>query len=128
MPEFMRSRAMSLRPGGTFSSLLARNQVAIVIGDNVFVHGGLRPNHLAEPGALEAMNSGCRAWMLGKIEKPSILKTGKSPVWMRHYSHGDPKPGSDQCNILQATLDLIPAKRMIVGYDSNPNISSHLLI
>jgi len=116
MPDFMRARAMSLRPGGSFAGMIARNQVAIVVGDNVFVHGGLRPTHLAEPGALEAMNAGCRAWLQGRSEKPNVLKTGKSPIWMRHYSNGRPAVGSDECNVLQATLDLIPAKRMIVGH------------
>eukprot|EP00189_Rhodosorus_marinus_P002514 CAMPEP_0113954460 /NCGR_PEP_ID=MMETSP0011_2-20120614/562_1 /TAXON_ID=101924 /ORGANISM="Rhodosorus marinus" /LENGTH=380 /DNA_ID=CAMNT_0000963585 /DNA_START=2386 /DNA_END=3529 /DNA_ORIENTATION=- /assembly_acc=CAM_ASM_000156 len=116
LPEFMRSRAWSLRPGGPFSNRISTNQLAIVIGDNVFVHGGLRPTHLAEPGALETMNSACRAWMQGRAEKPSSLKTGKSPVWMRNYSLGSPKIGSDECNTLQASLDLIPAKRMIVGH------------
>src|SRR5690606_27827995 len=41
-----RGRAAAFAPGGRYARLLAERPVAAVVGDNVFVHGGLLPEHV----------------------------------------------------------------------------------
>ncbi len=41
-----RARIAAFRPGGPFATLLARRNTIVIIGDNVFVHGGLLPEHV----------------------------------------------------------------------------------
>lgn len=126
MPAYMRPRAMALRPGGATTTRLAgRTQIAVIVGDTVFVHGGLRPSHLGAGGgkgvpvgeaALAAMNRGCREWLLGVAEKPAVLRGGSSPVWSRHYSRVGLKSDSPECSSLGQSLKLLNVKRMVVGH------------
>ncbi|GAB0496520.1 hypothetical protein MMPV_007832 [Pyropia vietnamensis] len=126
MPAYMRPRAMALRPGGATTTRLAgRTQIAVIVGDTVFVHGGLRPSHLGAGGgkgvpvgeaALAAMNRGCREWLLGVAEKPAVLRGGSSPVWSRHYSRVGLKSDSPECDSLGQSLKLLNVKRMVVGH------------
>ncbi|KAA8499819.1 Shewanella-like protein phosphatase 2 [Porphyridium purpureum] len=115
MPQWMRPRALAFRPGGTEATLMAnRMQVAVVVGDNLFVHGGLKPEHVTEPDALETMNKNTRQFLLGKADKPTALRGGKSPVWMRNFSR--PVPETSDCSMLTRTLQLTNTRRMIVGH------------
>jgi Calcineurin-like phosphoesterase len=125
LPAPQRARARALSPGGPLAVELARRaQVAVIIGDNVFVHGGLAPRHLTNGGftgdspiqSLEAMNLDCRNYMMGKGPRPKILRGGKSPVWMRDYSAPNVFPGSETCRMLADTLKMINVRRMIVGH------------
>lgn len=125
LPKEMRSRARALAPGGPLTVELARRaQVAVIVGDNVFVHGGLSPQHLTFGGkppsaalrTLQGINEDCRDYMLGIGKRPQVLRGGQSPVWMRDYSRSGLKPGSDSCRMLADTLKMLKARRMIVGH------------
>lgn len=126
MPAYMRPRALALRPGGATTTRLAgRTQIAVIVGDTVFVHGGLRPSHLGAGGgkgvpvgeaALAAMNRGCREWLLGVAEKPAVLRGGSSPVWSRHYSRVGLRSDAPECGSLGQSLKLLNVKRMVVGH------------
>jgi len=126
MPAYMRPRALALRPGGATTTRLAgRTQIAVIVGDTVFVHGGLRPSHLGAGGgkgvpvgeaALAAMNRGCRQWLMGVAQKPAVLRGGSSPVWSRHYSRVGLKSDSPECGSLGESLQLLNVKRMVVGH------------
>jgi len=62
LPREQRARAMALAPGCPTARLLAeRGQLVLIIGDALFVHGGLRPDHVAY--GLERLNAETRAWM-----------------------------------------------------------------
>jgi hypothetical protein len=125
LPNSQRARARALSPGGPLAIELARRaQIAVIIGDNVFVHGGLAPRHLSHGGvegdgptrSLESINVACRAYMMGKGPRPKILRGGSSPVWMRDYSERRLLPGSEACRTLAETLKMINVRRMIVGH------------
>ena len=53
-PEEERGRVFAFRPGGPYAMQLGERNIAVIVGDTAFVHGGLNPSH-AERG-LERMN------------------------------------------------------------------------
>jgi Calcineurin-like phosphoesterase len=125
MPAKMQARARACCPGGPLAVELARRaQVAVIVGDNVFVHGGLAPRHLTYGGkpasaalkTLDSINTQCRDYMLGIANQPQVLRGGSSPVWMRDYSRPNVRPGSEECRMLAETLKMLNVKRMIVGH------------
>lgn len=124
LPKEMQSRARALSPGGPLAVELARRaQVAVIVGDNVFVHAGLSPQHLTLGGkppsaaqrTLQGINEACRDYMLGVGKRPQVLRGGQSPVWMRDYSN-NVRPTADSCRMLADTLKMLKARRMIVGH------------
>lgn len=118
-PEILqgvRARLAALRPEGPIAErFLSRNQTVVVVGDSVFVHGGLLPNHV-EYG-LEKVNEHVRDWILGVKEKVAreLVKGRHSIVWTRTFSH---KLDKDcDCSTLEYVLNTIPGvKRMIMGH------------
>eukprot|EP00284_Hemiselmis_tepida_P002751 CAMPEP_0174951794 /NCGR_PEP_ID=MMETSP1355-20121228/95039_1 /TAXON_ID=464990 /ORGANISM="Hemiselmis tepida, Strain CCMP443" /LENGTH=517 /DNA_ID=CAMNT_0016199471 /DNA_START=211 /DNA_END=1764 /DNA_ORIENTATION=+ len=112
-PEYMRGRISAFRPGGHVAQQLADMQIAIQIGENVLVHGGLRKKHV-EYG-VEQINSVTREWLLHPAgDKPSIIDENDSPVWARLYS--TPSPTAASTAELDQVLSSLGAQRMIVGH------------
>ena len=55
----LESYVASLRPGGAMRSYLQQAQLAVVVGETLFVHGGLRPDTIGvAPGATTTVDSG----------------------------------------------------------------------
>ncbi len=106
-----RARVAAFRPGGPYAKLLAERPVVLIIGDNVFVHGGILPMHLDY--GLDRLNQEVRDWLLGLGEPPAFIHKRESPTWTRNYSD---EPGSDDCTQLAAVLERLGVKRMIVGH------------
>ncbi len=106
-----RHRVAAFRPGGPFAVLLAERPVVLVLGENVFVHGGVLPLHLDY--GLERLNDETRDWLLGKSEPPAFIHTSESPTWTRNYSD---EVGADSCLQLDQVLERLGAARMIVGH------------
>lgn len=113
-----RGRMAAFRPGGPYADLLSHHNMVLVVGETVFVHGGLLPGHV-EYG-LEAMNTDVRAWMRGEREAPVIL-AGGGPLWVRNYSNATTPA---DCALLQQALDAIPARRMVVAHTVQDGINS----
>jgi len=54
------------------------------------------------------------AWMNGEARDVSSAITGDDgPIWLRRYSA---QTGADDCKVLEETLGMLGAKRMIVGH------------
>ena len=106
-----RARIVALRPGGPYAQLLAQRNVILVLGDNVFVHGGVLPEHV-EYG-LDRINAEVRLWLLGKGPAPTRVLERGSVVWARDYSD---EVGDEDCAKLSEVLKALAAKRMIVGH------------
>ncbi|PIA33210.1 hypothetical protein AQUCO_04200158v1 [Aquilegia coerulea] len=109
----MRARIAALRPNGPISTrFLSGNPTALVVGDSVFVHGGLLQDHVSY--GLERINEEVRDWINGLKGRlsPHFVRGRNSVVWLRKFS--------DQvcdCSTLQHVLATIPgAKRMIMGH------------
>jgi len=110
--EEERGRVAAFRPGGPYAMMLAGHNLTMMVGDTVFVHGGILSSH-AEAG-LEVINAEVQAWMRGEADAPDQwIHSDQSPVWTRDYSDD---PGTSDCAELQATLSLLGASRMVVGH------------
>jgi hypothetical protein len=110
-----RGRVAAFRPGGDYAKVMARRNTVVIIGQNVFVHGGLLPEHLDY--GVERMNAELSAWMAGEGPVPEWTRVKDSPVWMRHYSS---EVDDADCELLTEVLDRLEAKRMIVGHTVQP--------
>jgi hypothetical protein len=123
LPDFMKARALALRPGGpTTIRYFSKSPVVLVVGDTVFVHAGLNNEHVAF--GIDQINASTKNWLLGKADKPDILRGRFSPVWTRIYSYPNLAVDSEECKELCSALDKIPAKRMIVGHTPQSHINS----
>lgn len=112
LPEKSRGRAAAFLPGGSAAKRLAKRPIVAVVGDNVFVHGGVSPKHVRY--GIERMNREVSAWMNGEAREVSPAVVGDDgPIWLRRYSA---QTGADDCKVLKETLGLLGAKRMIVGH------------
>lgn len=112
-----RGRSAAFGPGGSYASMLARRPVIVQVGDTLFVHGGVLPKHVTF--GLDKINDTARDWLMAKIsDPPSILASEDAPVWSRMYSAA---PGPDECAILDKTLALAKAKRMVMGHTVQRN-------
>ena len=116
-PSYMKQRVQAFRPGGFEAKRLAKMPVAIVIGDTLLVHGGLRKKHLDY--GLERMNKEMAAWLEGPprfkgLDKPDIIDDSDSPIWARLYSVPTPKFSAEK--ELEEVLKTLKVKRMVVGH------------
>ncbi|WJZ86578.1 hypothetical protein VitviT2T_006021 [Vitis vinifera] len=112
----IRCRIAALRPEGPISvRFLSQNQTVVVVGDSVFVHGGLLPKHVFY--GLERINEEVRDWINGLKGRfsPGYLRGKHSMVWLRKFSHELAQ--NCDCSTLEHVLATIPgAKRMIMGH------------
>lgn len=111
-----RNRIAALRPNGPLSTRFFSNNVTVlVIGENVFVHGGLLASHVNY--GLERINKEVKDWING-VRKDlwrDISRGRDSVVWVRRFSHELAE--SCDCETLEHVLATIPgAKRMIMGH------------
>ena len=111
LPPERRARGAAFRPGGPYARILAERNTAVIVGENLFVHGGILPEHVDY--GLEEMNSEIRAWLRDEIPRPDWIRGRNSPVWSRHFSDGI---DSTESEMLTEVLDRLDVKRMIVGH------------
>ena len=115
LPPEARGRAAAFRPGGPWARRLAARNLVMIVGDTVFVHGGVLPTHVA--GDLDRLNQDARAWILGQARDPAQvlgrIMAPDAPVWTRTYSM-DRNPRA--CELLSETLKALGAARMVVGH------------
>lgn len=110
-PEQARARVAAFWPGQPWAQELSKRNMIIVVGDSVFVHGGITPTWA---GKISEINGQSRAWLAGKrSEPPAAVTDDDGPVWTRRYSES---PGADDCAMLEEALGIIGAKRMVVGH------------
>lgn len=106
--ERFRGRAAAFLPGGPWAERLAANDTAIVVGDSVFVHGGLLPAFAAD---LPGLNQRIRCWLTGQGPMPPEVNDPSGPLWSREYSRAP-----EACDALEESLSALGAMRMIVGH------------
>ncbi len=112
VPPQMRGRFLSFMPGSVYGQRLAERNVIQQVGDTVFVHGGVLPEHVRY--GIERINTETQAWLRGEGPPPeAVVADEQSPVWTRRYSDN---PGPADCAVLEEALAALPAKRMVVGH------------
>lgn len=109
--EYQRGRVAAFRPGGPYAMKLAEHNVTMVVGDTIFVHGGILPSHV-EYG-LESLNRGVHGFFRGQNSFQFVMSGADSPVWSRHYSD---ETTVDDCALLDQVLAAVPAQRIVVGH------------
>jgi len=107
-----RGRVAAFKPGGPLALALSRQNMVQVVGDTLFLHGGLEPRW-AQVG-LEALNDGPRRWMTGELpQAPESVTAHDSPTWSRAFSAEE---SPEVCDALARSLDAVGARRMVVGH------------
>ncbi|XP_051179661.1 shewanella-like protein phosphatase 2 [Lolium perenne] len=112
----IRSRVAALRPNGPIARrFLADLPTVLVVGDSVFVHGGLLEANV-EYG-LERINAEVSDWIRGQqgdnARAPEYVCGRDAVVWLRRFSEGF----NCDCERLKGVLGMIPgAKRMVMGH------------
>lgn len=112
VPEPARARVAALAPGGPYAQVLAGQHLAVVVGDTVFVHGGIRPDQVAD---LPADLARARCWLAGQGDPPHGLTDSDGPVWDRSFAMGD-----GDCAALDESLRALGVARMVVGHTVQP--------
>jgi len=111
-PEEQRGRVAAFRPGGPYAKVLAGHNLTMMVGDTVFVHGGILPDHAT--AGLATINTDIQAWMRGEAAEPDQwTHSDAAPVWTRGYSDG---PDESDCATLNEALEILGATRMVVGH------------
>ncbi len=113
-PE-QRGRAATFSAGGVTARLLAERDTVVVVGDTVFVHGGVTAEHVRY--GLGRFNREVKRWMHGDDPPPALVTDPEGPVWTRRYSDDH---ATVDCDGLRAALALLHAKRMVVGHTPQP--------
>ena len=106
-----RARAQALRPGGEFARRLAENNTFLIVGQTLFTHGGVLPEHVNF--GLDWMNERVRAWLRGEEPQPEWIRGDLSPVWNRLYSDA---PDLAACDTLTMVLEGLKVDRIVVGH------------
>jgi hypothetical protein len=110
--DAVHERLKASKPGRPFAMRLVDRNVIAIIGDTVFVHGGVLP-HVVDYG-IERLNQETRDWIRSDRQyPPEILLPSDGPVWSRHYSD---EPDTEDCRLLEEVLDDLDAHRMVVGH------------
>ena len=109
--EPQRARAAAFQPGGPYARVLAARNTIVIIGQNVFVHGGVRPEHIDY--GIDRINDEVRSWLSGEGPRPEFVDSRRGPTWTRLYSSN---PDTAACDTLTLVLERLSAKRMIVGH------------
>ena len=106
-----RGRMAALLPGRPYARLLAERAVVLRVGKNVFVHGGVLPDHVTY--GIDRINREAQDWLRAKTDRPDILVGPDSPQWTRQYSQ---EPDSVACDTLAEVLSRLEARRMVMGH------------
>jgi hypothetical protein len=108
-PLTAEARARAFFPGGRYARKLAEHDMVTIVGDSVFVHGGVLPRFAAN---LEKSNRDARCFLLGYSAKPpAAVLDPEGPLWTREFSTGE-----SACGELSKTLEALGVERMVVGH------------
>ena len=111
-PPRFRARAEAFLPGGQYAKKLAQRDVIAVVGDSVFVHGGVLPEHVTY--GIDRINREVRSWMEGSSPMPKVIASERAPVWVRDYSVAP--VDARGCAMLERVLEQLSVRRMVVGH------------
>lgn len=111
LPPNQRGRAEAFLRGGRMARKLGGFPIVWIVGETVFAHGGVLPNHVRY--GLDTMNREVGSWMRGEAALPKKLQGDHTPFWIRDYGeHTD----AEVCTKLGKVLSALKAKRLVVGH------------
>lgn len=116
-PQRFKQRAAAFLPGGQYANLLAERKVTVIVGDSVFAHAGVLPEHVSH--GLDAINHEVSAWMRGTTtEQPPSITSQDALVWTRLYGGNET---AEVCQTAQRVLAALDVRRMVVGHTVQKN-------
>lgn len=120
LPEEQRGRGAAFLPGGIYAKKLAKRPFYAIVGDSVFVHGGITTKHLRY--GLDKADKETKDWLDGRAPNPpTVVVAQDGAVWERRYSQ---QTGPDDCKELERVLQALDKKRLVMGHTvQNPDIS-----
>jgi len=101
-------RQYALSAKGDYGKWLASLDAVVKVEGTIFAHGGVKPE-VARLG-LETINNGVRNEMFSGDRR---LTAGEGPLWFRGFVQA---PEETACPLLEESLRLLEAKRMVVGH------------
>lgn len=116
-PPRIRGRAAAFAPGGAYARRLSGRPVVLQLGHNLFVHGGILPEHASY--GLGRMNREVGQWLREESNVlPEQVFGPRGVLWTRHLGKDRPEPA--HCRVLAETLGMVGAKRLVVGHTRQP--------
>ena len=101
-----------INDGSNYRQFLLSLDTSAQLGETVFVHGGILPEYAAE--GIDNINADVRKGLIN-FEKTNKIFLDDGPLWTRAFS--GPNESEDMlCPILETSLKLLNAKRMVVGH------------
>lgn len=118
-------------PGGDlFNKMSCTRNVVLQVGDFIFVHAGILPDHInpnEKKSFIKKINTLMRLYLQGKkdwddpdIQKYFLDKDGV--IWNRKY--GNKKLSSDTCENINKVTKLLNVGHMVIGHTVQDNINS----
>lgn len=123
LPPNQRPRGAALMPGGPYAVRIAEFPVVLNLGETIFVHGGVVPRW-AEYG-IDNINAEVSAWLRGDTPEPDSsqrVDDSDRVMWARHFSS---RVDSRTCLMLEESLRILGAKRMVVAHTRHAEITSY---
>ena len=111
------ARAEAFTPGGVYARRLANRNVMMIVGDSIFVHGGVTPEIVVH--GIQLLNMQTANWLMGRRDRPALIGAREGPVWIRKYSDDEQL----DCDLLQKTIEMLGLKRMVVGHTVQSQIN-----
>jgi len=88
------------RPDGDVGEWVANNPAVAIVGDSLFVHGGISAKYV--PFSIDDINAMVREALIARDTAPtSILYDADGPLWYRGHVHSDSAPAQEE--VLQTT-------------------------
>jgi len=122
LPPHQRARGAALMAGGPYARRLAEFPTVLRLGDTIFAHGGVVPRW-ARYG-IDRINGEVSRWLMGDGPEPVSSRgvdDGDTVMWTRQFSAA---VDEDDCDVLDESLEILGAKRMVVAHTVHPTITS----
>lgn len=108
LPAVQRGRGAVFASGGPLAKKLSEQKMIAVVGDTLFVHGGLLEDHLAK--GVDSLNDQATKWMQGEIAMMPDTLAGPGPARTPKLRGNEPFcPGVEQ------VLGDLAVKRMVIA-------------
>lgn len=125
LPQQQRARSAALIPGGHYAKQLADFPAILLLGETVYVHGGVTPQWATY--GIDRINEEISQWFAGNIGLPEPLQAdaarglADTVLFSRHFSLD---VGADDCAMLQESLSILGARRMVVAHTVQDSITA----
>jgi hypothetical protein len=107
-----KARASAFAPGSPLAKKLAERPVIIAVGDTLFAHAGVLPEHVSY--GIDRINDETSRWIRGEAAaQPRVVTEENAPVWTRLYGSGE---SAEACATLSKMLESLSLSRLVVGH------------